>query len=373
MTNRCGPPCQEIIRRAAREEGAIVVESDRTFREKALPRLPGLDLFDDSLHWKPRYNAWVSLDVVTALRRHPRLSALPWDERGLVALRKTWETPLDPPRRVDGQSTLRHALREIAAGENQRISHRALIKLESVHALHPEWFRDIPELMRQAQRQQDDPLFWMMPAPRPLAPMLHWYLGEMRLVLGEYRAAQTQLASAVSADPSLSGARLSLALAQGLSGDVAQARKTLTGAVDAAPASASGQVRREAEVLAQAAGWDARPVAAQTEPQLLKRLRFYNAINVYLKEDPNPCAKLVPLDSLAAAAQCKAYFFGLNGGADACIKLSEHAALCQDAAAFAEACRAQTPALCGPSDRCRLLMGEDNHERAPAPKSSTVP
>ena len=51
---RCGGTCRRTLRRLASEEGAVIAEADRAFREAALPAAPGLEHFDDLVHWKPR-------------------------------------------------------------------------------------------------------------------------------------------------------------------------------------------------------------------------------------------------------------------------------------------------------------------------------
>ncbi len=101
--------------------------------------------------------------------------------------------------------------------------------------------------------------------------------------------------------------------------------------------------------------------SAPEELQLLERLRSYNNVGVYMAGTANPCAKLASPEVPKVVAQCSAYFTGLQGHAAACKKLPPvYAGLCRDAAAYAAASKAADAARCGPSGRCRVLMGQLN-------------
>lgn len=110
-------------------------------------------------------------------------------------------------------------------------------------------------------------------------------------------------------------------------------------------------------------GFSAR---AASEEKLVERLRSYNAAAVYMAGDPDPCAKLVAAKSPEESALCRVYFTGLQGRAAACKKLPPvYGALCRDGEAYLRASKAGNAEPCGPSRRCRLLMGAPD---AAAPK-----
>ncbi|MEK6609547.1 MAG: hypothetical protein AABZ35_01345, partial [Gemmatimonadota bacterium] len=88
----CGSVCQDIIRRSAREEGGLLVEADAMFRRLAQPRMPGLETFDDRMHWKRRFNCLMWTEIADTLRRDPGLAALPWDAARLKTMRDGCET-----------------------------------------------------------------------------------------------------------------------------------------------------------------------------------------------------------------------------------------------------------------------------------------
>lgn len=99
--------------------------------------------------------------------------------------------------------------------------------------------------------------------------------------------------------------------------------------------------------------------AGPAELQLLHRLRSYASIAGYVEGMSNPCAKLTDDAMTQDVEQCRSFFKGLRGGASACKKLPKlSAVLCRDAAAYALASKAGKSAACGPSARCRVLMGE---------------
>lgn len=94
------------------------------------------------------------------------------------------------------------------------------------------------------------------------------------------------------------------------------------------------------------------------------------ALGVENKDLPNPCAKLVP-SCIPDRRTCQAFFGSIAGDVLACQKLQpgktpecvdaagcqKERSECQDVAVFVKAFKAQDPALCGTSDRCRVLMG----------------
>ncbi len=80
---------------------------------------------------------------------------------------------------------------------------------------------------------------------------------------------------------------------------------------------------------------------------------------------PNPCAKIVPLCAIDQGS-CRAFFSSLAGDVGGCRKIplekkqsgvSDALTDCRETAVFTKAYKAKNVALCGASDRCRVLMG----------------
>lgn len=78
------------------------------------------------------------------------------------------------------------------------------------------------------------------------------------------------------------------------------------------------------------------------------------------------CAKLMPMfagksahETPPSVAECRATFSSLKGDDSSCgVFPAERRANCQADALFARAYKAKNASLCGPSQRCRVLMGE---------------
>ena len=242
LGGRCGPRCRRIMRGVAAREGAVWVDVDGAFLRRARPGLPGLDMFQDTVHWRHAYDAMVSAAIVGALRAAPDSRKWPWSRAGLAALRRSAAAPAGPPSLEDDLATLRYALVELRRSDG-RLSARGLAFLSAVEERRPGWFAGPEALLRRASSGGRIQWPWSS-RPLELAPapgMLAWHLGELRLERGQLEPARALLARAVAEEPRLSGARLDLAAAQAWSGRAGQAAEQL----DAA-AAGGGAVAREA-------------------------------------------------------------------------------------------------------------------------------
>lgn len=201
----CGEACAREIREAARAEGALWIDLDAVFRRAAAPRLPGLEMFHDAVHWHPRYDALVSRAVVARLRRAPS-ARLPWRAGASVAV-ESWSPDADDE---DWTRTLRYALVEIGTLPEPPL--RALAKIEKTLALRPSWFDEPDALAERLERFDNKGAAWgMRPAFASRARWL-WALGIARLELGDAAGAARELDRAAALDP----ASAAIALWQGI-------------------------------------------------------------------------------------------------------------------------------------------------------------
>lgn len=97
---RITPSGNEAIRRAAREEGAIVADLDESFLKIAPHRLAGDDLFVDSMHWYNEYYPLAALTVAQAVYARDLGAGAPvlapakeWDWRWLARGKSAIERP----------------------------------------------------------------------------------------------------------------------------------------------------------------------------------------------------------------------------------------------------------------------------------------
>ncbi len=207
---RCGPRCQRLIRRVAAEEGAIWLDLDGAFLRRARPGLPGLDMFQDAVHWKHGYDPLVTATIVDTLRKSPGTRDWPWSESGVSALRRR-AAASGRDEADDDLSTLRYALSE-ANRDDGALSPRALSFLEWAQQRRPDWFSSGEALLRRSQSNYDPRRAWTgQGAPAPSPAMLALHLGELWLERGDLRRAQSELAASVSAQPAPAVARLDLA------------------------------------------------------------------------------------------------------------------------------------------------------------------
>lgn len=215
----CGKLCQDILRRTAKSEGGFLVEADAMFRALAHPRAPGLETFNDRMHWKPRFNCLMSSELIAAIRAQPGLSALPWDEERVRALKASCPKPGGPGDESDDLRVLSYALMGLSWPDLSQLSTVSVFYLQAVRGHRPRWFRDVHELMRRTQNPQTQ-VYGIAMAPEALIlPRFYWHIGEVKLLEKDYAGAERDLRKAIELDPSLSWARLSLAVAVALRGD----------------------------------------------------------------------------------------------------------------------------------------------------------
>jgi tetratricopeptide (TPR) repeat protein len=222
----CGPSCLSAIARVAREEEALPADADAAFRAFAAPGLPGLGMFGDEIHWAPRFHGLVTLAVVEAMRKDPKLG--PWDERAWAELAKRWPAQMRRPTPEEARLEPRHILYSAVSA----FATRGEFVWSSADWLAWLCGKDEPlcrnaealELAFAEAQAQARGGVW---APEPLSPpsaLLRWHLGAARLRLGKSAAAVPELAAAAETFPS---ALLDLAFAHALSGRPKEARQDL--------------------------------------------------------------------------------------------------------------------------------------------------
>ncbi|MBI3554150.1 MAG: hypothetical protein HY077_16760 [Elusimicrobia bacterium] len=216
----CGPACQGIIRKAAAEQGALLVEADRMFQEKTFPRLPGLETFNDRMHWKSRFNCLMSAEIIATLRKDPRLGRLPWDDASLKALAESCASPGTPSTAEDDdRKKLGYVLMALSWPHFEHLSPVAVFYLEAIRQDRPDWLLDVPGLIGKTENPLLNSLYGLeMETPKTLLPRLYWHVGEMRLLEGKFGEAAEDFSQALRLDPASPWPRVSLAAAEGLSG-----------------------------------------------------------------------------------------------------------------------------------------------------------
>ena len=233
--SRAGPARLAMMRATASEGGALVANVDATFRGRSAPRMPGLDLFMDQVHWMFMFNDLAALPVVKALRGDPALSGMEWDDAALArteaAIREHGTLPDNgenaPSQEQEALDTLRHAL-FVLTSDGEAPSWESVDYLQSLLARYPSWFADLDKLAATAESGPGGARHaWGTPALKVKRPSLDWHLGEVWLLEHQPKKALAFLRRAVEADPRLTDAWASRAVAAALSGERQEAEASL--------------------------------------------------------------------------------------------------------------------------------------------------
>jgi tetratricopeptide (TPR) repeat protein len=244
----CAAPCQDIIRRQAKSEGAFLVEADRMFRALAYPRMPGMETFNERKNWKPAFNCLMSAEIIKSVRSNPAFASLPWDDARVRALEASCPKPGGRGDVDDDYLVLSYVLVELSRPGFRRLSTVSVFYLQSILENRPAWFNDVPALMNETLKRQA-PVHGVAMAPAAvLLPRFYWHLGESRLAERDYVEAAADFRKALELEPKLPWARLSLAAAETLRGDKKRGLELLQSAI----ASSAGDASRD-ELLASAA------------------------------------------------------------------------------------------------------------------------
>jgi tetratricopeptide (TPR) repeat protein len=260
-TSICGAACHATIRRVAAEQGAHLVEADRMFRALAFPRAPGLETFNDRMHWKQRFNCLVSSEIIATLRADPGLAALSWDDAGARGLKASCETPGGQGSPEDDARILSYVLMELSwPDRGSRLSTVAVFYLQTLRRHQPGWFKDVPGLLARTESPQTQ-VYGIERAPDAVVlPRFHWHIGEVLLLEKDYAGAAAAFREALRLDSTLSWARLSLAVAETLRGDKVGGLRLIREATERA-----GGDERQALVAAAVAAGAALGLGGPTE------------------------------------------------------------------------------------------------------------
>jgi tetratricopeptide (TPR) repeat protein len=266
----CGAVCQGILRRVAAGEGGFVVEADRMFRALAYPRMPGLETFNDRMHWKPEFNCLMSAEIIASMRADAKLGALPWDAARARALSASCIKPGGPVGAADDLRTLSYVLMELSWPNRRQLSTTAVFYLQALRRRRPAWFKDVPALIKMTENPQTRVYGLTMAPDDVILPRFYWHIGEVLMLEKDYAGAAGNFSRALELDPRLTWARLSLAVAETLRGG----KKRALAAFQAAIARAEDDPRRGSLVAAAvAAGKEAGldEVAASDADYWLKK------------------------------------------------------------------------------------------------------
>jgi tetratricopeptide (TPR) repeat protein len=224
----CGARCQGIIRGAVAKEGGFLVEADRMFRALALPRAPGMETFNDRMHWKPRFNCLMSSEIIASVRANSKLGkTLAWDDARVKALNASCEKPGGPGDARDDLRILSYVLMGLSWTNFSRLSTVSVFYLEAIRTHQPGWFADVSKLMKLSENPQTQIYGIVMAPDAQVLPRFHWHIGETRMLEKDYAGAAADFAKALELDPKLSWVRVSLAIAEALRGDKKRASALL--------------------------------------------------------------------------------------------------------------------------------------------------
>ncbi len=227
----CGAICQDIIREVTKKEGGFLVEGDKMFRALAAPRMPGMETFNDRMHWKPAFNCLMSSEIIAASRVQPKLASLPWDQKKIDALKASCVKPGGPGDKDDDLRILSYVLMGLSWPNFGRLSTVSVFYLEALHKNRPAWFKDVPALMRKTQNPQTLSYGVTMAPEAVILPRFYWHIGEVLLLGKDYSGAIAHFKKALELEPKLPWASLSLGVAQALNGDKKSAVESLKNAV----------------------------------------------------------------------------------------------------------------------------------------------
>lgn len=238
--NLCAVRCGEAGRAVAEETRTPWADLDAAFREAAWPDLPGPAMFLDSFHWSRRCHSPLTFALIGAMRRDPDLARLPWDDAALSLLRARWARemkddkhwPDDLSPRLQALSNLHAAVQGFAT--IAALDERALASMEALAEKYPDWFKSdaalrvrLDEAESIAREHLMKGLLYRTPPLQTSPDLFYWHLGELRLRAGKPREALEAFARVGPDEAGFNRIWLSRALAQGLSGDKAGARRSL--------------------------------------------------------------------------------------------------------------------------------------------------
>ena len=257
--SRCAQGCRNAIQDVTRQNGGILVDLDGAFRRQALPRAPGLDMFDDAVHWWYGYNLLATMEIIKALRGQEPFHSWKWDDVVVESLNRRSLRRHDPRQEDETLATLRYALSEMDHPD-PNLNWRAVTQLQAVFERFPQWFDDPAALLRRAKEGSDANVrdFGMVSLQTSL-PVFYWYMGEMRVRRKEFARAMDDFDRALALDPKLQIVLLSRSVAQHLSGDEAGARRSLQAARE------NHQLGPGADALSEAMGLVEEALAHQVD------------------------------------------------------------------------------------------------------------
>lgn len=201
MPRFCGRSCREEISRAGRGDGVLWVDVDAAFRAAAAPRLPGLEMFQDAVHWTRRYNPLVSEAILGALRASPRFAGLPWKDARRPKTPR-WSAEVSDE---DLLNTLRYALVDIGAKTEPSLS--ALARIGWSLRRRPGLFADPLKLYSRLLKFKNKGGAWKM-SPSFCGPSRWlWLVGIAHLEGGDIDAARRAFSQAEKLEPSFAPLR----------------------------------------------------------------------------------------------------------------------------------------------------------------------
>lgn len=264
----CGKVCQGILRRVAKAEGAFLVEADEMFRALAHPRVPGMETFNDRMHWKPRFNCLMSSEIIASLRAHPALGSLPWDDARARALKASCPKPGGPGDEDDDRRILSYVLMGLSWPDFSQLSTVSVFYLDAIKRGRPAWFKDVRALMKKTENPQTQVYGHAMAPDAAVLPRFYWHVGEARLLEKDFAGASRDIRKALELDPSLSWARVSLGVAEALRGD----RKKGLASLKEASERSKGEARHDAILAAAVAagaalGLEGAEQVASSDPE----------------------------------------------------------------------------------------------------------
>jgi len=229
--NRTSPARNEIIRRVAREEGAILADLEKQFEALAPQGIPGAETFRDSCHWMQEFYPLVSLTILRAASERSALApAAAWRWSWAAGLEERLRRPVIPPenRARYFEDTLLSALAAAIVIDRQLLSE------ESVNMLRQMLSRDAVKFERMTRTKAGlEPLFekhWFRDYRERVDkdwPAVLVHVGEARRLEGRPDLALALFSEAAALQPDYYQARLRRAVAEANLGRRAEALRQL--------------------------------------------------------------------------------------------------------------------------------------------------
>ena len=218
---RCSSDCPDILRKTSREEGALLIELDKSFESASKDKIPGLEIFNDEVHWVANANGLASRAILDALKTAPAFSKLEWDDSRIGK----W-LPMEPLSDREILNTFRYAANMMMYSPFMEWT--AVIYLHEAGKRMPIAVKSIRDFRKTVlEPKSGKGRAWSQNKLDIPKHKLAWYFGELELRRGRYKLALKYFDKALKSKETPPDAHVGRAVAAALSGKPKQALKSL--------------------------------------------------------------------------------------------------------------------------------------------------